>query len=206
MLLKIERIGSEGYGGWVTSTEHLTPESVVYSFGIGNEISWDLALIEKFGCTVHAFDPTPRSIEWLKTQRLPDKFVFHPYGLEGFDGDAIFYPPKDPMKISYSISWWPKLSEKGEKFPVKRLSTVMHEFGHTHIDLLKLDIEGSEYAVLNDIRSIRIRQLLVDFHAKGTSAGFYSWKLKKAKLQLFLRGYRLMHWNGYADYSYLLLK
>lgn len=206
MSLEIERVGGQGYGGWVTSTSKLGPGSVVYSFGVGNEISWDLTLIEKFGCTVHAFDPTPRSITWLKTRDLPSKFIFHPYGLEGFDGEAIFYPPKDPNKISYSVSWWPKLSETEERFPVKRLSTIMRELGHGHIDLLKLDIEGSEYRVLNDIGNIGAKQILIDFHAKGVSAGFKCWKLKKAKIQLFLRGYRAVHWNGYADYTYILFK
>ena len=30
---------------------------MVYSFGVGQDISWDLAMIERFGVTVHAFDP-----------------------------------------------------------------------------------------------------------------------------------------------------
>jgi len=34
--------------------------AVVYSLGIGEDISFDLALIEKYGARVHAFDPTPK--------------------------------------------------------------------------------------------------------------------------------------------------
>ena len=60
-----ERIGSE-YGGWDVNTETIDKHSTVYSFGVGEDASFDIALIEKFGLTVHAFDPTPRSIEWVR--------------------------------------------------------------------------------------------------------------------------------------------
>ena len=48
---------------WVLATDLLNKESIVYSFGIGKEISFDLAIIEEFGLSVNAFDPTPNSIE-----------------------------------------------------------------------------------------------------------------------------------------------
>ncbi|WMW22216.1 hypothetical protein RE476_12730 [Methanolobus mangrovi] len=41
----IERLGSE-YGGWAFCPENVGEQSVVYSFGIGEDISWDEALID----------------------------------------------------------------------------------------------------------------------------------------------------------------
>ena len=35
--------------------------------------------------------------------------------------------------------------------PVSRLSTIMSELGHERLDVLKMDIEGAEYAVLDDM-------------------------------------------------------
>ena len=32
-------------------------DSVVYSFGVGTDVSWDKEMIQRFDVTVHAFDP-----------------------------------------------------------------------------------------------------------------------------------------------------
>src|SRR5262245_45261334 len=66
---RTEFLGSE-YGGWCICPDSLGPQSVVYSVGVGEDISFDLALIERFGLQVHAFDPTPKSVRWVKQQSL----------------------------------------------------------------------------------------------------------------------------------------
>ena len=63
-------LGSD-YGGWSVATTGLGPESVVYSFGVGEDISFDIALIKAFGMRVNAFDPTPRSAIYLASQSVP---------------------------------------------------------------------------------------------------------------------------------------
>ena len=54
-----ELLGTE-YGGHTLATAGLHTGSVVYSFGVGEDVSFDVALIQRFGSIVHAFDPTPR--------------------------------------------------------------------------------------------------------------------------------------------------
>ena len=49
-------------GDWAIWTDPLDTHSVVYSFGVGDNVAWDLEMIRQFGGTVHAFDPTPASI------------------------------------------------------------------------------------------------------------------------------------------------
>lgn len=46
-----------GEASWVIVPKGIDEQSVVYSFGAGKDISWDLALIKKYGLTIHAFDP-----------------------------------------------------------------------------------------------------------------------------------------------------
>src|ERR1700691_1748190 len=56
------------YGGWVIIPELLSANSVVCSFGGGNDISFDIAMIQQFGATVHGFDPSPDAIRFVASQ------------------------------------------------------------------------------------------------------------------------------------------
>jgi FkbM family methyltransferase len=187
--VKTRRFGS-GYGGWIVVHEKLDADSVVYSFGIGEDVSFDTDIIDTFGLTVHAFDPTPKSIEWVKTQNLPDKFRLHEYGLAAFDGTAPFHPPDNPKHVSHTIL---EKESAGQGFTatVKRLRTVMGELGHNHVDVLKMDIEGAEYQVVDDIceSDIRPAQILIEFHHRFPMVGVKA--TKRAISQLRGIGYRL---------------
>ena len=68
---------------WTFCPTGLDESSVVYSVGIGEDVSFDTALIERFGVAVYAFDPTPRSLAWIERQTLPDKLHVVPVGLAG---------------------------------------------------------------------------------------------------------------------------
>lgn len=162
---RTEPLGDDG-GDWTICPDLVDQDSIVYSVGVGKEISFDLALIEEFGVTVHAFDPTPESIEWVASQSLPAKFVFHPVGLADFDGEAQFNPPANPDHVSHSMAIQHSAENSPIKVPVRRFSTLLDELGHPHVDLLKIDIEGAEYDVIPDVLQSPgcPRQFLVEFH------------------------------------------
>jgi FkbM family methyltransferase len=151
-------------GVWVVDPTLLSPDSVVYSFGVGDNVAWDLAMIERFGCEVHAFDPTPGAIGWTAAQALPPRFRFAPLGIAAFDGEAWFAPPRRAR----GVDWRPLRGPAGGalRAPVQRLATIAWRLGHAHIDVLKLDIEGGEYEVLADVLAggPPVVQLLVEFH------------------------------------------
>ena len=161
----LQQIGSE-YGGYWIQADHLDKDSVVYSFGVGEDISFDLEIIRNFGCDVFAFDPTPKSIEWIQTQNPPAGFRFIPWGVASFDGTADFYPPRNPDHVSHSLALHRGLRAEGIKAEFRRVVTLMEHFGHERIDLLKMDIEGVEFAVVADMASekVDIGQLCVEFH------------------------------------------
>ena len=177
---------------WVIAPESLTKDSVVYSFGVGEEISFDLELIERFGLRVHAFDPTPRSIEWIRSQSLPKEFVFHPYGVSDSDGTSKFLPPENPAHVSHTIldrdTPWPAI-----EVPVRRMFTIMSALGHDRLDLVKMDIEGAEHRVLADMMAsnISVDQLLVEFHHRWPEVGVA--KTKSALDSLGRHGFKIFH-------------
>src|SRR5438128_785701 len=71
----------EERGGWFVNTEGLNKSSVVYSFGIGRDLTFELSLVRDFSCTVHAFDPTPAALEWVRAQHLPPELKIHEIGI-----------------------------------------------------------------------------------------------------------------------------
>jgi FkbM family methyltransferase len=167
-----EFLGTE-YGGYYVCPDGLDRESVVYSFGVGEDISFDLALIDRFGCRVHAFDPTPKSMSWLARVDTPPSFHFHPYGLSAKDERAFFYPPENPNHVSHTLLCRESTRGSAIEAEFKKLGTIMDMLGHDWIDVLKLDIEGAEYEVLADVlgESVPVGQILVEFHHRFPGVG-----------------------------------
>jgi FkbM family methyltransferase len=161
----LTRLGT-GYGGWVIPDDVLSNDSVVYSGGIGTDASFDQALIRRYGCEVHAFDPVSEAARYAEDVAASEpRFHFHPYGLWSADTTLEFFAPSDPDHVSHSI-----VDLQGTQATVpavcKRLSTVLDELGHDRVDLLKLDIEGAEYEVLQDLRAgdLRPAVMCIEFH------------------------------------------
>lgn len=168
-----QRLGSS-YGGWTVLPAFLNAESIVYGAGVGDDISWDLSMIDRFGCTIHAFDPTPRCLRWVSSQVLPAKFQFHPVGLASEDGQSTFVMRNDhPDWSSYNMSDDIEGAVEIETLEVRRVATLMAQFGHEHIDLLKMDIETAEYTVIPDLLGSGIipSQLCIEFHFGGVDGG-----------------------------------
>jgi FkbM family methyltransferase len=186
--IEVDILGESG-AQWAFAPSGLNSQSVVYSFGVGEDISWDTGMIEKYGVAVEAFDPTPKSIAWLGAQQIPAQFHFHSYGLAARDNPReLFYFPINPCNVSFST--FRKNAEPIE-LPVKRLVTIVQELGHTHIDILKIDIEGGEYEVLDDIvkSNLAVGQILVEFHhrwrggVRNTQTAIHA--LQKAGYKIF---------------------
>ncbi len=61
-----------------------------------------------------------------------------------------------------------QVSRGSWKAEVKTLSTIMRELGHKHINILKVDIEGSEYLFLEEMFDTMgcppVDQLIIEWH------------------------------------------
>lgn len=180
------------YGGFYVDPTHLNKDSIIYSFGIGEDISFDRAVIEKHGCQVFGFDPTPKSISWVEKQDLPAEFHFYPYGLGERTEHVKFHLPKNKAHVSGSIFDHQLVSDEDYvSVPLKSFSDIIKETGHRTIDVLKMDIEGSEYVVLDSIleSDIQINQLLLETHERFFPDGKSKGKQFFATLKA--HGYRI---------------
>jgi FkbM family methyltransferase len=164
-------LGGE-YSGFFVNPDLLSPESIVYSFGVGEDISFDREVISRYGCHVFAFDPTPKSIHWVGQQKLPEQFHFEPVGVGATTGSVDFYLPSNPNFVSGSLHYHQELSDK-ITVPMETLSDIMARLGHTKLDVLKMDIEGAEYDVLDNLLAAPLpaNQLLIEFHDRFFADG-----------------------------------
>tara|TARA_B100001750_G_C15427465_1_gene556315 strand:- start:140 stop:994 length:855 start_codon:yes stop_codon:yes gene_type:complete len=134
-------------GNYLIDGSNLNKNSIIYSFGIGQDISFDCSIIENFECNVFAYDPTPNSIEFIKNITLPKQIYFYPIGVWSEDGEVDFYflEDKESKKIAHGsiTNTWDV--DSSQKIPIKvnKIKTMMNKNNHSEINLIKMDIEGS---------------------------------------------------------------
>ncbi len=215
------RIGTQYGGWWIPPDTVLGPESLVISGGVGEDISFDLGLQSKFGCTILLIDPTPRAIAHVKEMRSRtailnaeysklveslqpppdmDKLTLEPVGLWSHTDTLKFYKQENPAYVSQSLLE-SMYTDTFTRVPVERLRTIMERKGllGRPIDLLKLDIEGAELCVLDTLLEDGIfpRILCVEFDylIKGKDS---EGKTKDCIVRLMRAGYKMLHndsWN-----------
>lgn len=187
---------------WTIRTSLLSSESVVYSAGVGRDISFEHALADRFGMKILLLDPSPTGLETMKKPEHQRKeFEFLPVALAGHEGELFLSPPGNPEEGSWvsEISHFGSGIANEEMVNVKceTVSSLMRKFGHTHVDLLKIDIEGAEYGVLEAIMEsgVRIRQIAVEFH-NGVLPGIPRSLTIRTLIKLYRHGYRIVHKGG----------
>jgi FkbM family methyltransferase len=170
------------------------PAAIVYSGGVGEDITFEQELIRMFGVKIHIFDPSPVAAGTVALAGL-DRLLFRPVGLAASD------------RASFSIgggnggATWFKAGGDAT-FPCTTLAQEMEANGHDFIDLLKIDIEGFEYEVLESCLKdgIPIKQICVEFH------DFFP-EISKARTKEMIRalrsrGFDLIHRHRH-DHTFL---
>ena len=188
----LRTLGEEKTGcNWTFCPEALGPESVVYSGGVGNDITFEHGLVNAFRCTVHLLDPSPTGVA---TMNLPEnkipQFRFFRAALAGRNGTMWLAPPIHELEGSWYSS---QPSQAAIEVPSIDLQSLMAKNSHSHLDLIKLDIEGAEYEVIDHIidKRIPIRQILVEFH-EGMLPGTSVMDSIRSMLKLLRNGYKLV--------------
>ena len=180
------------YGGFYVNPDLLNSSSIIYSFGIGTDLSFDLSIIANHQSQVFGYDPTPKSIDWIANQQLPTNFHFTPIGLGSKTEVVKFKLPKIKEHVSGSVISHNNVDEQNSvEVQMESFKTIANKNNHSHIDVLKMDIEGSEYAVLDSILNsgISISQILLEIHERFFEDG--KQKTDQMLAQLHQHGYKL---------------
>jgi len=189
----VRLLGDEGTG-WVMCIN--PPPPVCYCAGVGNGITFEQELAKIARQPVLVFDPSPTGIATIERSDTAN-LRFFPVGLAADMAVVEFSLPQNPDEGSYSVA-----CEGSEKvsFECWDLPTIMRKNGDRSIDLLKMDIEGFEYDIVDRFldERIPIRQLCVEFHPWLAPGRTF-----KTIARLYKSGYRIIH-KYRGDYTFLL--
>uniref|UniRef100_A0A6C0JLW9 Methyltransferase FkbM domain-containing protein n=1 Tax=viral metagenome TaxID=1070528 RepID=A0A6C0JLW9_9ZZZZ len=195
----MEKLGTN-YGGWYIPTDiELNENSIIYSAGVGEDISFDILLSSKYNCNIYLIDPTTKSkIHYEETKNyflnnilftgniqsdyydkingsLPNfnKIFYNDVGLWNKKDILKFYKQHNENYVSQSLI----VGMFGSNYNIVNVDTIkniMQLYNHKTIDLLKLDIEGAEINVLEQMLDDNIfpKYLCVEFDLKLKNKDF----------------------------------
>ena len=194
---------------WTISTQGLTSESIVYSAGVGRDISFERELVARYGMKIILLDPSPTGVETMREleNRVP-QFEFLPMAISGESGHIVLGPPPNPAEGSWVTTEALNMDKRqsGDEIRVPSISIpeLAKQRGHETIDLLKMDVEGAEFDVIQSILQSKliIKQIAVEFH-NGILVGIRRSQTVRTLLQMYARGYRLVHKGG-SNHTLLL--
>jgi FkbM family methyltransferase len=193
------------YGGFYLNPDKLTSNSIVYSFGIGKDLTFDQKVIQKHNCKVFGFDPTPKSIDYVGKLKISPLFYFSNFGISTSTGSEKFYLPRNKHAVSGSMAINEYMDQSNFiEVQMKNFKDIASGFGHEYIDVVKMDIEGSEYTVIETVinSGVPICQLLVEFHDRF----FDTSEFKSKEVVKFLnnKGFEIFGVSlGYEEVSFI---
>ena len=233
----IIHIGTE-YGGYDICDENLSHPTII-SCGLGEDASFDIDMINRFGAKILCIDPTPRSLEYFK--KIKKRFgkqgneKFNESGLldveiydlrnttdNNFkfinkaiwsenDKDLKLYFPKNLNFVSLSIN--KKKDQYDDKnYILSKTITyqqIIKDEKLNKVDILKLDIEGAEIDVINNLleksKQLLPNQLIVEFdiRRKPSYKSFIDLNKIHNKIKNY---YKLVNINPKGDFTYLRIK
>jgi FkbM family methyltransferase len=143
-------LGTE-YGGWWVPDDLISAEWTCYSVGAGSDVSFDMELIARYGARVRAFDPFSTFREMAEAEAGGDpRYSFHEVAIAASDGPVEMFGRQDEQHGSVSAVNLYGV-ETAFTRPGRSIASLMEEFGDDRVDLLKVDVEGSEYELVPTI-------------------------------------------------------
>lgn len=139
----------------------LSPQSVVFDLG-GYEGQWASDIFAMYCCQVYVFEPVPAFAERIRRRfRCNPKVHVFQFGLGARNETARIGLARDASSLYRS-------GADGPEVRLVSAADFLREHAIAVIDLMKINIEGGEYDLLDHLVSTggidRIRNLQVQFH------------------------------------------
>ena len=188
-LKKKEKFNLKKIGNYFLDIEKINKKkAIIYSGGVGTNISFDKILTKEIDCKVRLFDPTPESISFMEG-KTSKKLFFYPYAIYKKNKKIKIYFDKYGLVKSNSISNFLGFDKKSYYYcDAYCIPFLKKKFKDKSIDILKLDIEGVAIEVLENCfkNDIYPQQILLALEVPMNYFEFIDFykKLKKIILKL----------------------
>ena len=122
----------------------IRPNSVVLDVG-GFEGQWASDIYSRYRCTIHIFEPIPGNAARIaKRFEHNSDISVHPIAIGGFTRNAVLTIDRDASSLF-------KSSDRCVEIPVEAFSEWYNRMGLSKIELMKINIEGAEYELLENM-------------------------------------------------------
>lgn len=135
---------------------NLNPNSIVFDVG-GFKGEWAENIYNKYNCNIHIFEPINKYVEIIdKKFKSNNKVILHKCGLSNKNEEVKIYHLNDSSSIF----------GEGNSYENIQLKSIFDFINYNNIDkvnLIKINIEGSEYDLLEDIIEKKIQSNFENF-------------------------------------------
>ena len=229
-LNNLAKIGFEN-GFYAIPENFVNESSICYCIGAGIDISFDTELVYLYDSQVYIFDPMPegknhylevvdavnsnQSLVVGADQKNPftyrigvnhlPKIKFMEIGIWEKPDVVKFYEPTQDNYVSHSILNLQN-SEHYIEAKVDRLSNIMKELKHNKLDIVKIEIEGAEYKVIETIIQDRldVKIILVEYDEFHNHKGYsFLWRIKKSTNLILDAGYKMVFTNDFYKRTFV---
>ncbi|MBG6131703.1 FkbM family methyltransferase [Aquimarina sp. EL_43] len=122
-----------------------------------------------------------------------------------------FYLPVNKSNVSHSLVNYQNDYKQGDEYghikvKTTTLNEIMEKYKINNIELLKLDIEGAEIEVLENMLDNKIfpNQICVEFDGLNVPSKRAKEDFEKIDKMLRSNSYEIIYYDGLADFTYLL--
>jgi FkbM family methyltransferase len=144
-----------------------TPRDVILDVG-GYTGDWAAQMRSRYDAFIHVFEPNPHQFEILRCHLSGDpKITLQRYGLGGNDSTERMSMAGMASSV-YDDSPFDAAASDHQEIQLRDVKTVFQELGLDEVALLKINIEGGEYDLLDRLIAqelhTRCRHIRVQFH------------------------------------------
>ena len=149
----------------------ITSNATVIDVGCSYLAEFSVAMIERYGAKAVAVDPTMKHRSALAklADKYPHRFQHVPFAIAAQNATTTFFESRTNESGSIIPDHINAIRDEVTSYEVTTVTpaALLDHLGLDSADMLKLDIEGAEYELLQSIRADELapfRQIFIEFH------------------------------------------
>lgn len=149
------------YGGWEIDLDSIADGSFIIDAGLGEDISFLEELLELKSVDIIGIDPTEKSHKFIEEKKIENLTLLKKCIAKKGVSQVQIFKNKNPLHVSESYFKEHGSANESETYFADCISfkDLIEKYSPC---LIKMDIEGAEYDVLEEC--IGVKQICVEFH------------------------------------------